>query len=245
MADHSVPTDHTDSGTPDQGLRVFHRRAAIRAFLKCFSPHILLLQETHLSLERLRFLVSTISRDYTVFGTSAEGASGGTAFLVHSSIQVRDGAEVTPKFMRRTFELQGEVFSLAGIHMPTGAGDKALFWDLVRNTLTDISFLLLGDFNNVEVHADSSTRANRLGPEEFTSFFQLYSEFNLFDSRWLANDKIGPKWTRKESRNGQVSWARLDRIYTSLDLFQGDFSASIHHAAFQSSYVHWPHFFLC
>ncbi|KAL3697917.1 hypothetical protein R1sor_011993 [Riccia sorocarpa] len=121
------------------------------------------------------------------------------------------------------------------IHAPNDPAERANFWELVEETLPDLLFLLLGDFNNLELHEDSSSWANHMGMEEGVAFSRLCGALSLFDSRWLVDTIIGPRWTRYERRNGVYSWARLDRIYAQLDQFQGQFAASVHHVVFQLS----------
>ncbi|KAL3685886.1 hypothetical protein R1sor_003908 [Riccia sorocarpa] len=121
------------------------------------------------------------------------------------------------------------------MHAPNDPQSRTEFWGLVSDSLPDLPFILLGDFNNVETGADSSSRANRMGADEHTAFFQMCGTHNLFDCWALATTKSGPGWTRYESRNGVFSWARLDRVYFSLELFQSDDISLIHHIAFQLS----------
>ncbi|KAL3675645.1 hypothetical protein R1sor_025593 [Riccia sorocarpa] len=218
-----------------RGLANFHRRAAIRAFLKQFTPHVLLLQETHISVQRLSFLVATISPDYSVVGADSNGASGGIAFLVHRTVMAGEGANVSSKFIWRRFALNGVDFNLAGVHGPNDPHERTVFWEEVAHILPDLPFHLLGDFNNVESSSDSSSRMSRMTAKETSSFFRLCNTFNLFDARLLAREKIGPKWTRFERRNGEFSWSRLDRIYIPLDFFQAEYVSLVHHVAFQLS----------
>ncbi|KAL3679742.1 hypothetical protein R1sor_022698 [Riccia sorocarpa] len=84
----------------------------------------------HMSVQSLTFLVSTISQDYVVIGADSEGASGGIAFLIHSSVTVLEGREVSSKFLWRSFSLQGEAFHLAGIHAPHDTLQRIQFWML-------------------------------------------------------------------------------------------------------------------
>ncbi|KAL3701485.1 hypothetical protein R1sor_019507 [Riccia sorocarpa] len=72
------------------GLATFHRRIGVKAFVRKFRPHILALQETHISADRLDFLVSTFSSEYTVLASDSRGHSGGVAFLVHNSCVIHD-----------------------------------------------------------------------------------------------------------------------------------------------------------
>ncbi|KAL3688299.1 hypothetical protein R1sor_014608 [Riccia sorocarpa] len=180
-------------------------------------------------------MVSTISNDYQVFGVDSIQASGGTAFLVHRSVTVGGGQEISPKFIWRSFALGNDVFHLAAIHAPNESQLRMDFWRQVSDTLPDLSFILLGDFNNVETAADSSSRRNRMGTEEQTTFFQMCGAHNLFDCWMLATTKLGPRWTRFERRSGVFSWARLDRIYPAFDQFMEDELTLVHHIAFQLS----------
>ncbi|KAL3683302.1 hypothetical protein R1sor_001324 [Riccia sorocarpa] len=149
--------------------------------------------ETHISIQRIRFLVSTISTEYSVIGADSVGASGGIAFLVHQSVMIEEGQDVSSKFIWRSFRLNGGLFHVVGIHGPNDAPDRILFWEQVMETLPDVPFMLVVDFNNVEVAADSSSRMNRMSPDEMTAFLRLCGAFNLFDVRMLARQKIGPR----------------------------------------------------
>ncbi|KAL3677860.1 hypothetical protein R1sor_020816 [Riccia sorocarpa] len=148
---------------------------------------------------------------------------------------IGQGQDIDPKFIWRSFTINGETLDIAGIHGPNEAVQRIDFWNTVRNTLPDLPFLFMGDFNNVEVNADSSSRVNHMSAEEFTAFFQLLHHLNTFDTRTIATVKIGPRWTRRETRNGVFTWARLDRIYSAFELFLADSITSVHHVAYQRS----------
>ncbi|KAL3679390.1 hypothetical protein R1sor_022346 [Riccia sorocarpa] len=127
--------------------------------------------------------------------------------------------------------MNGGLFHIAGIHGPNDALERTLFWDQIMEMLPDRPFMLIiGDFNNVEVAADSSSRMNRMSSDESTAFLRLCSECNLFDACMLARQKIGPRWTRQERRNGLFNWARLDMLQAEAMTL-----INIHHVAFQMS----------
>ncbi|KAL3680276.1 hypothetical protein R1sor_023232 [Riccia sorocarpa] len=140
-------------------------------------------------------------RDYQVMGADSDGASGGIAFLYHTSLTLGEGHVFSSKFIWSSFQLGDEHIHLAGVHAPNDPQLRTAFWSQVSQQLPDLPSCLLGDFNNVEVHIDSSSTANRMSAEESTAFFELCNLHNLFDTKSLAVVKMGPHWTRQERRD--------------------------------------------
>ncbi|KAL3695532.1 hypothetical protein R1sor_009608 [Riccia sorocarpa] len=77
----------------------------------------------------------------------------------------------------------------------------------------------LGDWNVVELPEQSSGTRNLLEGAEEVAFRAMKLRFCITDTRYLAEEKLGPKYTRYcFYRNGEeFRWSTIDRIYVPTD----------------------------
>ncbi|KAL3679886.1 hypothetical protein R1sor_022842 [Riccia sorocarpa] len=75
------------------GMRTPHRRYALKRFLMKERPQFVVLQETHLEAERIKFFVSTLTSEYGVIASSSEGRMKGVALLYSRNLELIESRE--------------------------------------------------------------------------------------------------------------------------------------------------------
>ncbi|KAL3699239.1 hypothetical protein R1sor_017261 [Riccia sorocarpa] len=116
-------------------------------------------QETHLSVEKLKFLVGVTTSNKSVLGTSAVGRKRGVALLVYKDVQVLDsGCNNEGRLIWAKLKKGNEVLSVAFVYAPNETENRLQFWPLLSEALPAGEWVLLGDWNSVS--RKSPTRAN-------------------------------------------------------------------------------------
>ncbi|KAL3675517.1 hypothetical protein R1sor_025465 [Riccia sorocarpa] len=217
------------------GLASFHRRIGVKAFLRKFRPHILALQETHISADRLEFLISTFTSEYKVLAADARGHSGGVAFLSHNTCIVHEWKAIDHRRIWGIFEINKcrvPLINEYALVEPAGRGD---FWDDLISSLPSRKFLFTGDWNVIKDPADSSSKSNWLTRQETVNFLNFKQMFALQDIRRCGCAQESPRFTRVQRRQDILTWSTLDRFYSLVSLL-GTFQLRLlHHPEFPLS----------
>ncbi|XP_074313863.1 uncharacterized protein LOC141649061 [Silene latifolia] len=187
-----------------------------RCVLK-FHPLILFLQETHTSVDVAYMKTSHLGFP-NYFGVDSTGRSGGLLLYWDSSVDIQILCS-NPHF----------IFCKLGLKLPQGVYNdmysmfiygestfqyRSNLWDQISNVVLGCtSFLVIGDFNQVELHTDKlgGSRSIR-GQVDFTTW-KLQN--NLVDIPFF-----GPRFTWMNGQLGEnCIMERLDRAYATQDWF--------------------------
>ncbi|KAL3676662.1 hypothetical protein R1sor_026610 [Riccia sorocarpa] len=191
--------------------------------------------ETHISAERLRFLVSTVTTDYLVLAADAHGRSGGVAILVHKSCNVEEWKAVSHRVITATIVINRVRIPLVNIYSPVEGDLRRTFWGELLASLIKRGYLFLGDWNVVEDPSDSSSKSNWLSRHETVPFLTFKNTFHLHDVRNYEGEHLGPAFTRFQLKDGRPVWSALDRFYLPLSLLGGFHVMTVHHPDFPLS----------
>ncbi|XP_074314657.1 uncharacterized protein LOC141649888 [Silene latifolia] len=187
-----------------------------RCVLK-FHPLLLFLQETHTSVD-IACMKTSHLRFPNYFGVDSSGRSGGLLLYWDSSVDVQVLCS-NPHF----------IFCKLGLHLPQGVYNdmyimfiygestfqyRSNLWDRISNVILGCTpFLVIGDFNQVELHSDKFGGSSSIrGQVDFMTWKLLNC---LIDIPFF-----GPRFTWMNGQLGdKCIMERLDRAYATQEWF--------------------------
>ena len=205
-----------------QGLRSLENRLTLIAWLNCFQPSIVCLQETHSTSEK-EFSdwfsgtnPSTTNTNYKCISSPGTARSRGVAILyrpealsVVSSWKDDSGRLVIAEFSRNNLN-----FQVASLYGPNNKKDGSLFFESFYQALDpDLPVLLCGDFNTVVDPCSDRLGCNPRSPWAYNwspSLRDLTNSFELCDV-WRAMHPGVEEFTWRRPCGGQAS--RIDMIW--------------------------------
>ncbi|KAL3693758.1 hypothetical protein R1sor_007409 [Riccia sorocarpa] len=177
-------------------------------------PEALMLQETHLEEEKLRFYLANLSGEYAVIASSSEGRKKGVAVVYKKHMQLLDeGRDSQGRYVWGKFKINDQEIFLGAIYAPNDAKDRLEFWRTLKAELPQGRWILGGDWNAVVHSHDSFSTSNVQNEEEALEFQIFCSMMGVRDARDWAKKREGPKFTRAQVRGGRFTWSRIDRLY--------------------------------
>ncbi|KAL3689705.1 hypothetical protein R1sor_016014 [Riccia sorocarpa] len=173
------------------------------------------LQEVKSDKWRTNKWLSRLKKKGTVVFDKPIGSKGGTALIFHESV------EVTAK--------------------GTG-GHGRLAWAKVKvqNILGGEEWIVLGDFNQVEMQEDARGKSTVVKGREERAWKQLNFDKGLVDGFFCAASIEGVRFTRMARRRSRYDWSRLDRFYLTRGADWIDHIRQVTHFSSSSISDHCP-----
>ncbi|KAL3679911.1 hypothetical protein R1sor_022867 [Riccia sorocarpa] len=145
----------------------------------------------------------------------AVNEKGGAALVVAESHKVIDSGvrgDGTVAWAKIDTPNKGMV-GVVSIYAPTKSPRRIPLWIWLKDLLEEGNWILLGDFNCVELPEDTQGTSNLLNGGELRRWKDLTRASELIDCFFTVVTKKGPRYTRQRIRLDRVEFARLDRIY--------------------------------
>ncbi|KAL3685010.1 hypothetical protein R1sor_003032 [Riccia sorocarpa] len=101
------------------------------------------------------------------------------------------------------------------IHAPNKKRLRREFWKQLQERIGDESWIILGDFNQVELPDDSRGKSAVISGREERIWRQMVLDTGLVDGFLCAACQEGVRFTRFARRRLRYDYSRLDRIYFS------------------------------
>lgn len=200
------------------GLNDRYRRKRLLTNLRSLGPlpTFLCLQETKLLVSSFITNFPRLHGHYHILGTDSIGTKGGIVICVARSWTICSFSVLAASFVCITTVTQGPItLDLVGIYTPHATSVRSEIWDKVQHNIISHCCVVLGDFNQVELLADSISLSPLLSGQELAAFTDFRLHHNLVDVYLEGPDVIGPWYTRFSISEEGIAASRLDRIYIS------------------------------
>ncbi len=211
---------------------------------------LLLLQETHLTVERRQTIEKMFSKKIKVFHSSHPDQPtqrDGVAIVVNKRLVPVQGAEATVIVPGRAIQLSvkwngGDDLRVLCIYAPAdGASDRRAFFTAVQSYYTahpelPHPHLMAGDFNNVEDMIDRLPMGE--GPDasiELLDALKIHLGLRLVDG-WRAINPDSRGYTFHRGSGPTATLSRLDRIYANHETIQTARNWKIHEGGVRSDH---------
>ncbi|KAL3679581.1 hypothetical protein R1sor_022537 [Riccia sorocarpa] len=212
-----------------QWLRKNHKDVGVVAF-----------QELKALEENLSFNLGRIWENGRVIVDYAQSGRGGAALLIHPTLQVLDsgikgdGTAAWAKITTKTGPLM-----VMSLYAPNNTIDRRALWPWLSFRLEEGNWLVMGDFNSVELPDDTVGPSALLHGSELRLWKALTSEVEMVDAYLCASFTDGPRFTRQVFVGDRLDQARLDRCYLSNGASWCHHVHRVSHVATQTLSDHW------
>ncbi|KAL3682519.1 hypothetical protein R1sor_000541 [Riccia sorocarpa] len=223
------------------GMKAPPRKYWLRSFIRHVKPHIIAVQEWHISQSSANFTRKVAAPEYKGFFALPDSKLGGVVLFVHKACTVVESyIDPLKRFVWVLVTLEGQTFGVIGLYSPTTVTERRRLWSDLAQALTHRQWILVGDLNMTEFPEDSSGQSQLIGGDEATQFSRLKAMFSFSDARKLAEELWGPKYTRFQHTVYGDKWSVLDRFYISaLAAWMHRVRSLLHHADYAYS-DHFP-----
>ena len=210
-----------------RGLGAQHKRRDVMNYLRNMNSDILLLQDTHLTQEKLSsFSTLWSGKSYHSCYTYN---SRGTSILIHRNVQhvvISEFRCEKGNYMLLQCKIGTEVFVIGSIYGPNR--DEARFFTHLGNLIDSIDYdhiILGGDFNFViDAASDSYGYVNENNVNARQEFVSVCDKHSLSDVwRYFNQNKQQFTWFKSTMNQG----ARLDMLYVSNHLLSQCYDVEI------------------
>ncbi|KAH9849690.1 Endonuclease/exonuclease/phosphatase, partial [Lenzites betulinus] len=194
---------------------------------------ILLMQETHLTLQRVNKIHEMYSDRLKIFYSKHESAptqKEGVAVVINKKLMAMQGATARTIVAGRAIQLQimwrgGEKRNILCVYAPTsdGVSERAAFFREVaafytRNPDVPKPDLMAGDFNNVEDTIDRSPVPETTQEASVAALDKLKHQLGMtMTDGWRITNPTTKNYTFQRGVGKARTMARLDRIYAAAD----------------------------
>ncbi|KAL3690994.1 hypothetical protein R1sor_004645 [Riccia sorocarpa] len=154
------------------------------------------------------------SRAGTIVYDKHVGSKGGTALIIDKELTVEaKGVSGPGRLAWARVSFGSTQLGLISLHTPNKRRLRILFWREVHDIVKDDKWIVLGDFNHVELPEDSRGSTAVLRGREARIWRDFEMEVGLVDSFFSAASMKGPRFTRFARRGSRYDFSRLDKIY--------------------------------
>ncbi|KAL3677969.1 hypothetical protein R1sor_020925 [Riccia sorocarpa] len=162
-----------------------------------------------------RGLQSIFPGGQTIIDYNEKGV-GGAALVIKEEIQiVSRGVRGTGNVAWAKVKISGEEIGVASVYASTKSHKRIPLWHWLAELTEEGLWLVLGDFNGVELPEDSQDPANLLNGAELRHWKTWVRQAEMVDAFITAVARRGPRFTRQRIRGNQIEFSRLDRLYLS------------------------------
>lgn len=204
-----------------QNIRGFGDPHQGKTFCKWVRRHdkeldVLCLQELKAQKDKIDFQLQTLFQD-SVFEVdySAEGR-GGAALVVFLHLKVlAQGKRWDDTFSWCTIESSVGPVSIGSIYVPNDKAGCIELWEWLHNFTHQNNWLMMGDWNMVELHDDTIGPSTHLHGIEERGWINLVDHLDLIDLYMTTVCRKGPIFTRQAQCGVFFDKSRLDRVYSN------------------------------
>ncbi|KAL3682458.1 hypothetical protein R1sor_000480 [Riccia sorocarpa] len=158
--------------------------------------------------------LQSIRKEGSVVLDKPIGRRGGTALILDKYVLVEaKGVGGDGRLAWAKCKYGGKQFGVVSIHAPNKRSLRRVFWLKVQEVIQTGEWIILGDFNNVEVTEDSRGPSAMVKGREARVWRSFCSEMGLVDCYFSAASLQGTRFTRFAKRGARYDFSRLDRVY--------------------------------
>ncbi|KAL3698493.1 hypothetical protein R1sor_012569 [Riccia sorocarpa] len=169
------------------------------------------------------------------------GSKGGTALVLHESIVVSDkGTGGNGRLAWVRAKVGEKEMGFMSIHAPSRRKVRIQFWQQVNDIIGAGDWIVLRDFNQVEMQEDARGKSTVVKGREERVWKHMSLEKGLVDSFYCAASIEGVRFTRMARRKSRYDWSRLDRVYCTRGADWIDHIKQVTHFASSSLSDHCP-----
>ncbi|KAL3690264.1 hypothetical protein R1sor_016573 [Riccia sorocarpa] len=203
---------------------------------------VIALEEVKGSSWQIQRWLAVVSKNGRVIFDKPTGSIGGTALIVQEGIDVlASGVSGRGRLAWAKTQVGQMQIGFISVHAPNKRRLRVSFWQEVRRLISDGGqWVVLGDYNHVELPEDSRGRSAVLKGREERLWKQMCLDFGLVDGYFCAASIEGPRFTRIAKKVTRFDYARLDRIYISGGASWLDHVKTICHKGFSALSDHIP-----
>ncbi|KAL3690380.1 hypothetical protein R1sor_016689 [Riccia sorocarpa] len=151
---------------------------------------------------------ASIIVDYTVSGR------GGAALLIPHLFPILDqGTSGSGNVVWAEVDTIIGPIKVISVHAPNTKNERTILWDRIQDIIGDGKWILVGDFNMVELYEDSKGKSALISGAEARTWKHLAERKGLVDAYLCAVTTTGGLFTRQAFCGQRYDRARLDRIY--------------------------------
>ncbi|KAL3675775.1 hypothetical protein R1sor_025723 [Riccia sorocarpa] len=141
-------------------------------------------------------------------------SAGRRALLLHESLQVVDhGVGGDGRLAWARVRRGSEVIGLLTIHALNKRRLRLEFWNKIKEIIQEGEWLLIGDFNQVDLPEDSFGKSTLVKGREERWWRQFLVERGLVDCYISTAVRTGGRFTRMAKKKSRFVGSRLDRGY--------------------------------
>ncbi|KAL3698682.1 hypothetical protein R1sor_012758 [Riccia sorocarpa] len=173
-------------------------------------------QEVKIDNWGMRRWLDSVRKEGTVVFDNPLGTRGGTALILHRSLQVlQSGTGGNCRLAWAIVQMGTERFGIKNIHAPNKQTVRMDFWIQMQEIMGQEKWCIFGDFNQVELGEDSIGKSALIRGREERMWRSLAVDKGLVDAFFCAASLEGDRFTRIARRGSRLDRARLDRVYFS------------------------------
>ncbi|KAL3676174.1 hypothetical protein R1sor_026122 [Riccia sorocarpa] len=202
---------------------------------------ILAIQEVKVSSWKINRWLASVGGKRKVVYDKPIGTRGGTALLIQEGIEVLEsGTTGNGRCAWARVRSGEEVIGVASIHAPNKRRLRVEFWERLQTVIRNDQWILLGDYNQVELPEDSRGKTVQIKGREERQWRQMSLEKGLVDGMFVAASTEGQRLTRIARRRSRLDCSRLDRVYITRGAEWIDHVRSVTHHHTSSLLDHVP-----
>ncbi|KAL3687200.1 hypothetical protein R1sor_013509 [Riccia sorocarpa] len=225
------------------GLGSKHRLRTVKNWLR--SEHtdakILALQELKAHETNLRFNLATIFEKGTIVVDYACNEQGGAALILHASIKVLErGVKGDGTAAWASIQTHDGPLNIMSLYAPNKCIERRPVWNWLREKISTEPWVIVGDWNMVELPEDSTCPSTILSGGEERIWKAVSQEYDLIDAYLCSVNTEGPRYTRQVIRGNRLDQSRLDRCYLNNSGEWIYHVANVKHDASLATSDHWP-----
>ncbi|KAL3686790.1 hypothetical protein R1sor_013099 [Riccia sorocarpa] len=151
------------------------------------------LQEVKVDSWGARRWLKGVLKDGTLIYDKPVGSKGGTALLLSKGMQVlASGTGGRGRLAWAKVRWGSKVFGLMSIYAPNKRNLRINFWDMMKGMLGEDPWVIIGDFNNVEIPEDTRGKSALVTGSEARQWRSLSVDKGLVDSFFVQHNKHDP-----------------------------------------------------
>ncbi|KAL3691871.1 hypothetical protein R1sor_005522 [Riccia sorocarpa] len=157
---------------------------------------------------------SGINKKVQEGAVQSAGQKGGAAVVVSDEhIVTESGVRGDGSAAWVKIETTIGVVGVVSIYASTKLANRIPLWGWLAELIESGRWIILGDYNSVELPEDSHGIANLLNGGELRRWKELVRGGEMVDAYFIAAARKGPRYTRQRVRVDRLEFSRLDRVY--------------------------------
>ncbi|KAL2650377.1 hypothetical protein R1flu_018505 [Riccia fluitans] len=158
--------------------------------------------------------LKSIFKDGTVIFDQLSGSKGGMALILHGSLCILEtgtGGDVCIAWAK--VQNGDSWFGILSVYVPNKSRVRIELWEKIKRITRDREWVILGDFNQVNLPEVAVGRSNLVRGREERWWHQFLVEKGLVDGSIYEANRMGGQFTRVARKARRLEASRLDRFY--------------------------------